>query len=317
MHTDPITIMTVNGPIAVSDAGITDGHNHLWIEPARGTASGAPVLNDANLIAAELRDYREAGGNTIVDCQPGGCGRDGRMLRQFAWSTGVQIVACTGFHLRRYYTDDFWLWDSDASTICAYFIHELTQALEETRHFNDPVRAGFIKIACEADIARVPVPLWEAAAQAALETGVALEVHTEKGAEAQRILDALADYGVPLNRVVLCHVDKYTDFAFHRALAEQGVLLEYDTFYRPKYQPEKYVWPLLEHMVAAGFERQIVIATDMADRSMWARSRQGPGLTAFMTQIKPHLQKIGLPESTIARLLGQNIAACLAARLAN
>jgi predicted metal-dependent phosphotriesterase family hydrolase len=226
--------------------------------------------------------------------------------------SGVQIVACTGFHLRKYYPTGYWLWNAGVNEGRAYFVREITEGLEETRETGQPVRAGFIKIACEDDIARVPAALLEAATLASLETGAAIEVHTEKGAEAEEIVGTLTGYGLQTDRIILCHIDKRPDFELHRALAQEGVLLEYDTFYRPEYQPETNVWPLLEKMIAASLERQIVIATDMADPGMWTRLGGTPGLTGLVTQIVPRLQAVGFGETTISQLVGGNIANRLA-----
>lgn len=84
--------------------------------------------------------------------------------------------------------------------------------------------------------------------------------------------------------------------------------LEYDTFYRNKYQPEQNVWPLLETMVGAGLGTQVAIATDMAEAAMWAQLGGEPGQVAFMTQILPRLKRIGFDEATIWQLMGENIA---------
>ena len=45
-------------------------------------------------------------------------------------------------------------------------------------------------------------------------------------------------------------------------------MLEYGTFYKPKYQPKENVWPLLEQMIEASLSLQIAIATDMAEAHM-------------------------------------------------
>ena len=175
----------------------------------------------------------------------------------------------------------------------------------------DQVRAGFIKIACEETLEKSPMPLLEAAVMASQATGVAVEVHTEKGADADRIAHTLIDLGLSPTRLVLCHMDKRVDFALHRALAQEGIMLEYDTFFRPKYQPD-HVWPLIEHMVDAGFASQIAIATDMADKDMWSSMGQGIGLTGLISQIMPRLRVMGCDENTVHKLTGENIVCRLA-----
>lgn len=167
---------------------------------------------------------------------------------------------------------------------------------------------GIIKIAAEATLDACPPALFEAAAQVCRATGYAIEMHTERGAAVEELLAFFGGRGVSPRRLVFCHVDKRPDFGLHRELAQAGVLLEYDTFYRPKYAPERGVWPLLERMTAAGLGGSVALATDMADPALWAELGGGPGLAGIFTIIKARLQQMGLPEQTIAALLGGNIA---------
>jgi phosphotriesterase-related protein len=291
---------------------MTDAHNHLWIKPVRGASSDSPALSDRQAVLAELKDYRLTGGSAILDCQPGGCGRDGRVLAGLSRSSGVHVVACTGFHRRRYYSSGFWLWKASAQEGALFFISEIHGGLVETRSQKRPVKAGFIKVACEAALDDTPLAALKGAAEAAIKTGFALEVHTEKGSAAEAILDFLVRSGTPLGQLILCHMDKRPDFGLHRELASAGVLLEYDTFYRPKYEPEKNLWKLIERMVASGLGDRVALATDMAEASMWSRLGGGPGLTGFPLVIRPRLQASGLEAVTIAGLMGGNITRRLA-----
>lgn len=309
---NPTKLRTVSGLLDPERAGITDAHNHLWIAPVQTMGGGAPVLNNQSAISAELIDYRLAGGSTIIDCQPAGCGRDGNILRELSETSEVNVIACTGYHLRRYYPDNYWLFGASVDAASGYFIKELEHGLDETRSSDSPVQAGFIKIACEDSIDKSPLQLMEAAVIASLETGAALEVHTEKGADAERIVERLFAFGLAPERLILCHVDKRVEFGFHADMAQEGILLEYDTFYRPKYQPDDNVWLLLEQMVEAGLDAQVVIATDMAEASMWARMGKGPGLTGLITQIIPRLERFGCDADSVHRLTGGTISARLA-----
>ena len=304
-------IMTVRGAISPQQVGIADGHNHLWLSPVENAVEGF-VLNDEQAILAELRDYRRAGGQTQIDCQPGGAGRDGRRLRRLAEASDVQIVASTGYHLRKYYPPDYWLWSADAGLAYAYFSREISEALDETRADEYPVRAGLIKIAFEEAVSATPSFLLDAVAQAALETGVSIEIHTEKGAGAEEILRQFDRRGLGAERLILCHMDKRPDPALHRDLMRQGAMLEYDTFFRPKYDPDHMVLPLLERLVGEGFGTGIVIGTDQADPAMWIWLGHGPGLIGLLTQIIPRLYARGFDGATIDRLVGGNIAGRLA-----
>ncbi len=305
-------VTTVLGPVDPAALGIVDGHSHVWIEPVVGADPSAPILFDATAVTRELQQYKTAGGGAVVDCQPGGCGRNGRILPQLAQASGVHLIACTGFHRRIYYPANAPLWQMRGEEAADLFVRELTVALAETADAPQPVRAGFIKIAGEATLAETPHHLLEAAASACRTTGCAIEMHTEKGAAVEDFLQFFIDHGVSPQRLIVCHVDKRPDFGFHQTIAQSGAMLEYDTFFRPKYRPEQTVWPLLAQMAAAGLTSQIVLATDLADRGLWTQFGGQPGMAAFITQVKSRLEQMALEPETIYQLMGGNVARRLA-----
>lgn len=304
----PHAVMTVLGPLATDALGITDAHQHAWVAPVSGQDPRSPRLDDRRAITEGLRRYREAGGGSLVDCQPGGCGRDGVALAGLAEESSVHIVACTGFHLRRYYPPDYWLWQAGTETARSYFASEIRDGLVESLAAGRPVRAGFIKIACTADLDQTPAVLLEAAVYAAVETGVTILVHTDQGRSAEEIVARLLGHGLPVERLVLCHVDKRPDFGLHRELAQAGVLLEYDTFFRPKYDPEHNVWPLLGRMAEGGLAGRVAIGTDMADFALW----QDVGPAGLITTVMSRLRSLGFDARSVSQMTGQNIAARLA-----
>jgi 5-phospho-D-xylono-1,4-lactonase len=306
------TITTVLGPITIDVCGITDAHTHLWIDPVPGADPDAPVLVGAEQILAELIEYRQAGGFSVVDCQPGGCGRNGNRLVELSLSSGVTVVAATGFHRQRYYPSDYWLWSAAASAAADHFLEELETGLLECRAFSHPARAGFIKIACEATLAQTPRAALEGAASAAVQSGAMLQIHTEKGGAALEILAYFLDQGVEPRQIVLCHLDKRPDRELHRDLIQASAMLEYDTFYRPRYDPEKHLWPLLEWVISTGLSSSIALGTDMAEKHLWRHFSNGSGLPGFATSIRSRLESIGAGPDTVAQLLGGNITRRLA-----
>jgi len=303
-------ITTVTGPIPLPPAGVIDAHTHTWIEPLPNVSDNSPALNDPR-IAWELADFRSAGGWAVVDCQPPGCGRAGDRMVALSQASGVKIVSVTGFHLRRYYPPNHWLWRAGFETARDFFLRELKQGLAECCAWERPPRAGLVKVACEASLDQSPLLLLEAATAAAIQTGAALAVHTEKGAQAEDIARQLSDWGLPLDQLILFHMDKRPDLALHQELAGQGILLEYDTFFRDKYAPQENLYPLLAQMVAGNFSHRIAIGSDMADSQMWSRLGGGPGLTGWFTHIIPQLERLGFSPQVIRQLTGANIAARL------
>lgn len=306
-------IITVTGVIDAKDLGITDAHSHVWIDPVPNGNPAAPVLNQEAEILAELKDYKAIGGGAIIDCQPINCGRDANKLHYLSSSSDVKIVACTGFHLRQYYADDNApLWSMTAEAACDFFVDEIRNGLTETRNSGVVVYPGFIKIAAEATFEASPRHLFEATAAAAKATNYSIEMHTERGAAIEDFLAFFIEQGISPEKLVFCHVDKRADFGVHHEMTQAGVMMEYDTFYRPKYDPENNVWQLLPKMIEAGLSHRVALATDMAGGELWARIDGGPGLTAFFTHIKKRLESVGIESAVIDNLMGGNIASRLA-----
>jgi 5-phospho-D-xylono-1,4-lactonase len=305
-------VMTVQGPLPYDRLGITDAHNHLWIEPVAGADPGAPVLNKFNLILKELVEYRNKGGGTLLDCQPQGCGRNGNQLLALSKASRVNLVACTGFHRKNYYPQNHWLWEAASEKICDFLSNELEHGLLETLGTPAPVRAGFIKVALESAWADSFKAGLEGAASAALKNKVLIEIHTEKGALAEKVCIYLIDLGLTPHQLVLCHMDKRPDAGLHKELARLGVLLEYDTFYRPKYNPSANLWPLIEQMVEAGFSDRVALATDMAESELYHFIGGGAGLASLPGEIQDQLTLKRIPESAREQMLGGNIVRRLA-----
>jgi 5-phospho-D-xylono-1,4-lactonase len=302
-------VMTVTGLVQEGVEGPIDAHGHVWISPA--SPDMHPRLDDYLGIGNELLRYRRRGGAGVVDCQPGGAGRDAKKLRSLALLSGLSIVACTGFHLKRYYPPDSWIWTAPIEDVISHMLDEMTHGMcdekaEEASSEPRP-RPGMIKAAHpghfrDPDVCR----LFDASIAACNETGVALAIHTERGQGVEQLVRYLETRHVDSSRVILCHLDKRPDLSLHRSLAMQGFLLEYDTFSVPKYRPDDFVWPLLEQMLSDGFSRSIACGLDLADSSRWGFS-SGEGLCELTDKIIPRLQSIGSAPSVVTALTGKNI----------
>lgn len=298
-------LQTVGGLVPLEEITLVDGHAHVWINPPKGVAPKSHlVLNNPQRIEAELNDFRSAGGTMLIDCQPGGCGRDARMLAKLSEVTGLHITTTTGFHLSRYYPAESWLWSVSERAAVEYFANEVTAGVQE----NGEVLATTIKVGYSGKIEGQSRVLMEAAAEAARQTGVALLFHTEQGENVEELPQFFEDRGVLANRLYLCHMDKRPDIGLHRELAQAGILLGYDTFARTQYSPELNVWPLLLAMVRAGWEDQIALGLDLARSSMWQHYQGMPGLIYLPDRVLPRLHHEGLNETSVAKLVGGNVA---------
>jgi phosphotriesterase-related protein len=301
---DELQLNTVSGSVAAKEIMLVEAHAHVWINPPRGVAPRYRFeLNDPRRIEAELKDFRSAGGTLLLDCQPGGAGRDARMLAKLSQAAELHIAAVTGFHLSGFYPADFWLWRASEQDAASYFVNELTTGLQEKEgSLAAAIKVGFLdKIEGQTRV------LMEAAAEAARQTGAGVLFHTEGGHNVEALPLFFEDRGVPISRLYLCHVDRRPDIGLHRELAAAGALLGYDSFIRPDTKPEQNVWPLLVAMVNGGLAGRIAISLDMARKSRWQHYGGGPGLVALPDNILPRLHHEGFSETDVAGLVGQNV----------
>lgn len=308
-------LISVTGPVNPAAVRIADAHNHLWIAPIADAVPDSPVLTDFDLLVRELKVFSAAATDGMAaqfDCQPGGFGRDAVKLRALSVASGVKVVCCTGYHLRKY-APSHWLWTASAERAAEHFIRELTEGVEEASE-DTPIRAGFIKIAFEENPSATPPALLEAVGAAVSATGCGVEVHTEQGKTAERILPLLVANGVAADRVVLCHMDKRKDVGLHRELIGAGALLEYDTFTRTEKYPEPY--PFLAQVIEAGLSHGVALATDMAYTAQWAN--YGGGAYPQILDM-PELASVSssLSSGVRAALLGGNIVQRLARKTSN
>lgn len=262
---------------------IVDAHCHLWICPPPD-AEG-PRLADESLAEGELRAFRGAGGVAVIDCQPGGAGRDGRVLKRLTEATGVEIAPATGFHLPGYYGGGETPYESDPGELAERWVMELTEGLAEEAS----LRARVVKSAWTDSGEPRERELMTAAAQAAERGGGALVVHTERGAGAERLADLLTETPLPPGRVQISHVDKRFDPGLHLELARAGFVLGYDAFLRPRYRPLDTTWPLLRELAAAGLWSQVTVGLDLVDSALWS-ARGGSGLPVIARSILPSLR---------------------------
>lgn len=298
-------IRTVTGLLEAGSVGVADAHCHLWIFPS---VPGAPTLADRELAVAELSAFAEEGGSLVVDCQPGGCGRNAGILHGLARQTGVAVVAASGFHLRRYYPEDpeGGPWSEPPEEAAARFEREVVDGTPE----EPSVKAGVLKSAWTGG-GGAESGLMEAVLDVARRTSTPVVVHTEAGAGVETLTEICADSGLYPSLIQISHLDKRPDPVLHRELAEAGFVLGYDTFHRPKYDPDSGVWELLRMALSQGFWSQITLGLDIADSSSWA-AEGGPGLRSLATEIVPRLRAEGAGTREIAGLSGGNVAGLLA-----
>jgi phosphotriesterase-related protein len=298
-------IVTVLGDISPGELGFCHSHEHLSINEGRPfQVNPALLIDDEARTARELAIFRRAGGRSIADAQPLGCGRDAAVLRRLARRTGVHIIASTGFHKMEFYAPDHWIHETPADRLADWFRLELKQGMFEGADRAAPlrrtdVRAGQVKAALDRGGFEGQKRLVVAAAAAVKATGAPLTVHIENGSDPLALADFLADMGVAPDKTAFCHMDRtVADLDAHKELCGRGVYMEYDTIGRDKYHDDLTEARIVSEMLDAGHGKRLLMGLDVTRRRMLSYGGQ-IGLGYIKERFIPLLLRRGLSPAQV------------------
>lgn len=306
-------VMTVLGPIAPDQLGVTDAHEHLFL---RSPALPGQDFDDAGRAIEEVGEAKRGGLRAIVEVTPIGLGRRPAGMRAVSEATGVHIVAGTGYHRDAHYPANHWVREASVEVLAKRILADLQDGMHPddwlTEAPLDAARAGVIKAgASYQHISPLEERRLIAAAMGHLETGAAILVHTEIGTCGHEIVDRLVREGVRPERIILAHLDRNPDLELHSELAARGAMLEYDTPGRIKYRPDSQLLDLIVGMVEAGHTERVLIGLDLGQRDYFRAYGGGPGLTYLMDTFVPRLRK-RLGDRAVEAILVANAARAFA-----
>jgi predicted metal-dependent phosphotriesterase family hydrolase len=303
-------VMSVLGPRPADTLGVVDAHEHLLLD---SPALPGQAFTDPAKAIEEVLEGRSSGLGTIVEMTPIGLGRQPAGLRSIAESTGVTVIAASGYHRDAHYPAGHWVYDAGVELLGDRVLADLRVGMHPADWFDpslepDPAMAGAIKGGASYHrITRAERRRLEAIGGASAATGAAILVHTEVGTAAHEIVDVLLAAGASPDRVALAHLDRNPDPELHAEVAARGVTLEYDTVGRTKYHPDSAVLDLIEAVATAGHLDRIVLGLDLGAREYHRAYEGGPGLRYLMTTFAPRLRR-RLGEDAAARILVANPA---------
>ena len=305
-------VRTVRGDVEPGALGKTSCHDHLIVKRTDGVLLPQKlILDDHEKTERELELFKSHGGGTIVDAQPFGAGRDVEELSRLSRSTGVHIVASTGFHKRFFYPENFWAFSASVGEIAELFISEIEGGAYEYDYTNpfarrSRVKAGVIKTATGKEgLDSYYRKVFDAAVIAHKRTGAPILTHTELSTFGSEQARLLIQNGVEPGSIIISHMDRVIEVDRNLELGELGVFLDYDTIARERYHCDDEEVTLIKMMVAAGYEDRIVLGMD-STRERLVSYGGAAGLDYILVQFKRKLEKAGLPEETVGRMLTIN-----------
>lgn len=220
--------MTVNGPVSPSQLKFTLSHEHVLVD-----FIGADQVNKNRYNADDvfntalpfLKDVKNRGCNTLVDCTPAYIGRDVVLLRRLSKATGLNVVTTTGYYgaAKEKYVPRH-AYDETSEELSRRWIDEWTDGIEGTG-----IKPGLIKTGVDqSPLSNVQRKLIDAAALTHLATGLTIGVHTGDGVAAEEQLEILAARGVAPSARIWIHAQNEKDNAYHIRAAQRGSWVSFD-----------------------------------------------------------------------------------------
>lgn len=308
------TIMTVLGRQDPENLGFCHCHEHLMI--SKGVSfERNPVLcmEDEEKSIQEAIRFREAGGGTIIDCQPGGCNRMETALYRIAQASHVNIITVTGFHKLIFYPGNHWFYTAEEDFLYNFFLHELQVGLytniDRTFHPDFvPIQAGLLKTALDVEgLTPVYRKLFTAAARAAITADVPLMVHIEQGSDPAGLLDFLLNLGVPAKRIIFCHMDRSVEeLSYYTQVLDKGITLEFDTIGRFKYHNDESEISLFLDLLQRGYDNQLLFSLDTTAARLKSYTPDAIGLDYILNTFVPALRNAGVTDEQIRKISHDN-----------
>lgn len=277
--------------------GLTYSHEHIVIDDCFATATHPEfLLNDREKIVAELKGLKTLGCSTMVDTMPVNAGRNVLLSAAISKETGINFILPTGIHLEIYYPPSHWRYRCSEDQLTQLFVADIEEGIDKF-DYNGPVvdrtthKAGLIKLATgEEPFSAHQETIFRAVVNAHRQTGAPILTHTNFGKHALAQAERFYKLGADLSHVVLSHTDRNKDLAYHHAIMQTGVSVEWDSAFRWKAGEENWTYTLLEKLLSH-YPAQITVGMDAAKNSYWRSYGGKPGLDFLLTAFKMELRK--------------------------
>ncbi len=300
-------VITVLGPIAPAEMGITQTHEHLVIDAMDHYGGYNFVIDDEDLVVAELGAFTARGGRTICDPTVDEIGRNPQALVRIARAAGIHVVMGAGWYREFGYPPE--VAELPSRELAAVLVREIEVGVRDTG-----IRAGFIG---EIGTGRHHIKpaeerVFRAAALAQQRTGVAISTHTTRwGTLALEQIDMLAEYGADLSRVIIGHLGDRRGLHHLLPIAARGVYVEVDNIGYLDYQPEEVRADNVVGLVREGFGDRVLLSEDICTLEQLGY-RGGKGYGYVLERFVPLLRDRGLSDDEMDALLRRNPATALA-----
>jgi len=293
-------IVALDEVIAPDELGFTLTHEHI-MSNFGGPASYDPAYDREKLIAQVLpylRKVRALGVETIFDCTTAYFGRDVKLLKTLADSSGLNLVTNTGYYAAAddRYVPDF-AYAETSEQLAKRWIDEFKNGIDGTS-----IRPGFIKLAFDDGApSAIDKKLFQAGILTHKATGLTLAVHTGNNPEAAHWqLQALQEAEVHPSAWIWTHANKVETVDPLLEAARNGAWISLDGARGDAL--EKHV-QFLKALKNADYLNRILLSHD---GNSFPRGGAIRPYEEILTALLPRLRTEGFTEAEIEQLTVKN-----------
>lgn len=308
------TIMTVSGPIAASKMGVSLTHEHILVD-----FIGADSINenrwDKPMVIKKalpfLRQIKELGCQSFVECTPAYLGRDPELLKSLSDSSGLYIITNTGYYGAG--DNNKFLpahaFSESADQLAARWITEWDNGIGQSG-----VKPGFIKIGvASGKLSDLHIKLVKAAARTHLKTGMTIASHTGPAIPTFEEIEILKQEGVSPEAFIWVHAQVEKDSVNHVKAARMGSWISLDGISNDNVQ--HYV-RLIKNMKDNNLLNKVLLSHDSGWYHPGAENGGDfHGYTPLFDKLVPLLLKEGFSKEDVHQLLVTNPANAFTIRI--
>jgi phosphotriesterase-related protein len=268
-------------------------------------------IDSVDQAISELKLFKSAGGNTLVDVTSIGIRHSTEHLPRISKETGVNIIIGTGFYVDASVSPDTKM--LSVQELCDAIVSEVCEGVEGTG-----VKCGVIgEVGVSYPMTDFEKKSLQAAAKAQQVTGAPLIIHPGRDERSPpHILDVLEEAGADLSRTVMSHIDRtvLADDALIK-LAKRGCYLEYDMFGTEvsHYQFVKETdmpsdaqrVQKVKTLVNSGFSHRLLLSHDIHTKHRLV-CYGGHGYGHLLENVVPKMEERGISRDTIDSLITEN-----------
>jgi phosphotriesterase-related protein len=273
-------------------------HEHLQIDlsaqkgPANKIGEG-----EFDAVVEDLRSAKAFGLAAVTDLSAPRWGRDPAALARISEAAGVAVVCAAGFY-----------WDPFPEIAAKAPVGEIRDAMIteiETGTDGTAVRCGVIKVGTAREPNEPAERLFKAAAAASAVTGAPVITHTSSPDQAAWHIRVLERAGMDMTHAVISHMGAAADVSELVEVARAGVFMGIDKVSFPKGPTNERLADLVRDACDKGLERQIILSSDIARRTLLSR-HGGRGYATVFRDFVPMLEERGIPAAMIETMLRDN-----------